>query len=299
MAEWSSTISGFKTYLQLERALASNTIEAYMHDMDLFSSYCIQESLLPNQLQLKDLQEFLVSIQKWNAAPSTQARLISGIRAYFKYLQLEKIVKHNPTELLEMPKLKRKLPDTLSHDEVMSMIDSIDVSQMNGHRNRAVIKILYGCGLRASELVNLKLSNIFREEQYIRVIGKGSKERLIPINEDAIEEIDFYNQQYRNKITISPGNEDFVFLNRRGKMISRVSIFTIVKTAAETAGINKSISPHTLRHSFATELVKNGADLRAVQDMLGHASITTTEIYTHLDRKHLKQTLQRFHPLYQ
>jgi len=297
--DWNSTIKGFKTYLQLERSLSKHSIEAYIRDIGILHRFLQEEDPTPpREVQLNQLQQFLSQLHDLNIAPSTQARIISGIRAYYKYLNLENITENDPTALLEMPKLKRKLPDTLSHQEIQNMMSAIDVSKPEGHRNRAILKTLYACGLRVSELVNLKLSNVFWDDDFIKVSGKGDKQRLIPINQDALNEILIYKGQQRNHLKIAPGHEDYIFLNRRGKQLSRVMVFNIVKQAAQLAEIGKNISPHTLRHSFATELVKNGADLRAVQDMLGHASITTTEIYTHLDREHLKQALLKYHPMY-
>lgn len=269
-----------------------------MRDIELLRDF-VQGSKSPVQVDLADLQQFLSQLHDIGIAASTQARVISGIRAFYKYLNLEQLTDADPTSLLEMPKLSRKLPDTLAHSEIEAMIYSIDASKPEGHRNRAMIKTLYGCGLRVSELVGLQLSNIFWDDEFIQVTGKGSKQRLVPINADALEEMDRYVRHIRSHLKVVAGHEDYVFLNRRGKQLSRVMVFNIVKTAAEAAGIRKNISPHTLRHSFATELVKNGADLRAVQDMLGHASITTTEIYTHLDRAHLKDALLKYHPMYQ
>ncbi len=297
---WQSEITGFVSYLQLERSLAKHTIQAYERDVLNLANYaCREEYIAPKDVNLIFLQDYLAELNELNIAEATQARLISGLRAFYRYLKLEQIVQINPTDLLEMPKLSRKLPDTLSHEEIQEMINSIDCSNQNGHRNRAIIQVLYGCGLRVSELTNLKYSNLFAADEFIRVIGKGNKERLVPINNQIVKEIDLYELQLRNKISIKEKNQDVIFLSVRGNPLSRIMVYQIVKEAAAKAGIRKSVSPHTLRHSFATELVKHGANLRAVQDMLGHVSITTTEIYTHLDQKHLIETIHNFHPLFQ
>lgn len=296
---WQSEIKGFTAFLQLERSLSKNTIESYVRDVSSFADFLhSNESFAVKNVTLQQLQDYLMNLHDLGIAESSQARWISSMRSFFKFLILESMIEENPTELLEMPKLQRKLPDTLSHKEVQQMIQAIDVSKLSGHRNRAIIEVLYGCGLRVSELVNFQLSNFFRKEEFIRITGKGNKERFVPIHRTAIHEIELYEEQMRNHLKVKPKQEDFVFLTQRGNQISRVMVFNIVKEAALNAGIQKNISPHTLRHSFATELVKNGANLRAVQDMLGHASIITTEIYTHLDRHHLRKTIENFHPLY-
>ena len=297
---WQSEIKGFEAYLQLERSLSDNTVEAYKRDISNFADFiCEEQYQSPFQVSSEDLRSYLKQIHNIGLSETTQARWISSMRNFYKYLILENLIDHDPTEVIEMPKLKRELPDTLSHFEVQEMLASVDLSKQSGHRNKAILQVLYGCGLRVSELVNFRLSEFYRNEEFIRITGKGNKERLVPIHQTAIEEIERYEEQLRNHISISANCEDYVFLSQRGNQLSRVMVYNIVKKAAKNAGIKKSISPHTLRHSFATELVKNGANLRAVQDMLGHASITTTEIYTHLDRSHLKTTVQKFHPLYQ
>ena len=297
---WQSEIKGFQQYLQLEKSLSPNSISAYVRDITQFAEFVCAESFLSTkQVKLQTIQAYLVQLNEYGIAESSQARLISSLRGFFTYLLLEKEIESDPTELLEMPKLKRKLPDVLSHDEIQEMIASVDVSKTAGHRNRAILQVLYGCGLRVSECCSLTYSNLYVDEEFIRVTGKGNKQRLVPIHQQAIDEIERYEDQMRNHLSVREKHTDHIFLSARGNALSRIMIYNIVKTSAEKAGLQKKISPHTLRHSFATELVKNGANLRAVQDMLGHASITTTEIYTHLDQQHLRNTIERFHPLFQ
>ena len=297
---WSSYIKGFETYLLLERSLAEHSIEAYKYDVDKLYQFVLTTDLNknPEELKLQDLEDFIHYINKIGIGEYTQARILSGIRAFYKFLLMEDIIDVDPTELLEGPKLRRKIPDVLSYEELISIFAAIDLSTETGHRNRAILETLYACGVRVSELVNLRISNYFPKEGYIRVIGKGDKERVIPIGGDAIKYINIYMEHNRSELPVANGHEDFVFLNRRGKKLSRVMIFLLIKDAVRLAGINKKVSPHTFRHSFATHLVEGGADLRAVQDMLGHESITTTEIYTHLDRSFLRDTLVQFHPGY-
>ncbi len=297
---WSTEIKGFKMYLQLERSLSSTTISAYLHDVHLLERHFHTEhqSTALSSITLQDLQHFLQEMAEVGLRSTTQARVTSGIRSFFRYLTLEEIIPNNPAELLEAPKLSRKLPAVLTYEEVEKMIHSIDLSKAEGTRNKAILEIMYSCGLRVSEVISLKLSNIYAEEAFIRIIGKGDKERLIPIGTPALKYIAIYRESIRNHQEIKADSEDILFLNRRGGALSRVMIFYIIKEAAKAAKITKNISPHTLRHSFATHLVEGGADLRAVQQMLGHESITTTEIYTHLDREYLRDTLMRFHPEY-
>lgn len=297
---WSPYIKGFEAYLLLERSLSDHSVEAYKYDVDKLYQFVLTMGLnkSPDQLVLSDLENFILYINKIGIGEYTQARILSGVRAFYKYLLMEDVIDSDPTELLEGPKLKRKIPDVLSYEELMTIFESIDLSNEFGHRNRAILETLYACGVRVSELVNLRISNYFPEEGYIKVIGKGDKERVVPIGGDAIKYIGIYLQHNRIHLPVVEGQEDFVFLNRRGKKLSRVMVFLIIKKAVEFAGLNKIVSPHTFRHSFATHLVEGGADLRAVQDMLGHESITTTEIYTHLDRSFLRDTLVRFHPGY-
>ncbi len=296
---WKIYKSGFKSFLQIEKSLAKNSVEAYLNDLDKLTQYLEaygKQNVTPKTLTLQDLQHFLSWIVDLGIGARSQARIISGIKAFYKYLNIEGITDQNPAILLESPKLGRKLPDTLSTDEINLLISAIDLSKPEGHRNKAIIETMYACGLRVSELVNLKLSNVYKEEEFIKVVGKGNKERLVPISNVALKEIEIYVSKIRNKLSILNGYEDFLFLNRRGKNLTRVMIFTIIKRLTEKAGINKNISPHTLRHSFATHLVEAGADLRAVQDMLGHVSITTTEIYMHLDKSYIREEIMRFHP---
>jgi integrase/recombinase XerD len=295
---WLSYINGFKSYLQLERSLSTASIDAYLHDVKLLHVFA-QEKLqqVPvTELQLEHLQRFVQSIHEGELAAATQARIVSGVKAFFKYLMLEKIIAVDPTLLLEAPKLKRSLPDVLSLQEIEQLFASIDLSNNEGQRNRAILETMYSSGLRVSEVINLAINNLFLDVGFIRVIGKGNKERLVPIGDEASKYITLYLQHIRHKHSVQKGHEHILFLNRRGAKLSRVMIFYIIKQAAERAGITKNIHPHTLRHSFATHLVEGGADLRAVQEMMGHESITTTEIYTHLDRKFLRETLEKYHP---
>jgi len=295
---WHKERSDFRDYLQLEKSLSLHSIAAYSSDIEKLVQYLQVYSIqkTPSEIELKDLQEFVKWIGGLNMTASSQARIISGLKAFYKFCLLENITKTDPTVLLSSPKLKRTLPDTLSFEEIESIISQIDLSKPEGVRNKAILETMYSCGLRVSELVNLKLSNLYLDVGFIRVTGKGDKERLIPIGEAAIKHITIYREHTRLHIGIKKGEEDILFLNRRGRRMTRVMIFIFIKALAQQAGITKNISPHTFRHSFATHLVEGGADLRAVQEMLGHESITTTEIYTHLDRDYLRDTLQRFHP---
>jgi integrase/recombinase XerD len=297
---WEPYKKGFKAYLQLEKSLSDNSVDAYLHDVEKFTQFMLAEKKLlsPEEVVLKDLQQFLQWIAQFNMTATSQARIISGIKAFYRYCLAEQVVKTDPTVLLEAPKLKRALPDVLTFDEIENIIGQIDLSKPEGGRNKAILETLYSCGLRVSELVNLKISNLFMDVGFVKVIGKGDKERLVPIGRSAIKFITIYREQIRSHVTIKPGNDDILFLNRRGSKLSRVMIFLLLKDLVRQAGIIKNISPHTFRHSFATHLVEGGADLRAVQEMLGHESITTTEIYTHLDREYLRSTLQQFHPAF-
>lgn len=295
---WEPYKKRFKAYLELEKSLSPNSVEAYLRDIDHLTTY-LQESgslMSPAEIKLKDLQQFVKWIAQLGMTATSQARMISGLRAFYKYCTLEDISKTDPTILLEAPKLKRTLPDVLSFDEIESIIEKIDLSKPEGGRNKAILETMYSCGLRVSEVVNLKISQLYLDLDFIRVLGKGDKERLIPIGSSAIKYISIYKNDIRVHLTPKRGNEDVLFLNNRGSKLSRVMIFYIIKDLALKAGIKKTVSPHTFRHSFATHLVEGGADLRAVQEMLGHASITTTEIYTHLDREFLRKTLEQFHP---
>ncbi len=295
---WEPYIKGFKSFLKLEKSLSDNSVQAYARDVEKLSRF-IKEAhpgLGIRDIRLAHLQEFIkwINLQGMNAR--SQARIISGTRAFFKYLVLENIVSSSPAEMLELPRTGRVLPDTLRVDEIEKMFSVIDLSTPEGERNKAMLEFLYGCGLRVSELTNLRLSDIRRQEGFISVIGKGNKQRLVPIGGRALKQFDIYRERIRSHITPQKGQEDFIFLNSRGKKLSRVMVFYIIKQLAEKAGIRKTISPHTVRHSFATHLIEGGADLRAVQEMLGHASITTTEIYTHLDRDYLRSNILEFHP---
>ncbi|HTR29299.1 MAG TPA: site-specific tyrosine recombinase XerD [Puia sp.] len=297
---WESYKKGYKAWLQLERSLSDNSIEAYLRDIDKLTEYLQSTGHLkaPDAISLKDLQSFLQWIAGLGLNASSQSRILSGVRSFYKYCFIEQIVRQDPTTLLESPKQKRALPDVLSFEEIEAIIRQIDLSKPEGHRNRAILETMYSCGLRVSEVVNLRISCLYLDIGFIRVIGKGDKERLVPIGGDAIKEINAYQQHVRPHIHIKTGHEDILFLNRRGSRLSRVMIFLMLKDLAGKAGITKNISPHTFRHSFATHLVEGGADLRAVQEMLGHESITTTEIYTHLDREYLRETLHTFHPAF-
>jgi integrase/recombinase XerD len=285
--------------LQSEKNVSAHTVDAYVHDISLFSTFCQNNfpSLSPEQTDTAHLREFLKHINKeFSFAVGTQARIVSGIKAFFRFMLLEDLIKNDPTALLEAPKIRRKLPVFLTVDEVIQLMDCIDHSKPEGVRNRAMIETMYSCGLRVSELVQLRISQLYLDTGFIRVTGKGNKERLVPIGSEAAKHIKLYLQYVRNTLPIKNGQEDIVFLNRRGSGLSRVMIFLILKDLTAKAGIHKNIHPHVLRHSFATHLVEAGADLRAVQEMLGHKSITTTEIYTHLDNNYLRQTLEKYHP---
>lgn len=295
---WEEYKNGFKAYLQLEKSLSDNSTEAYLRDVDKLTQFLeinkIHKS--PAALTLQDFQFFIQWIGSLGVTASTQARIISGVRALYKYFVLEDIVDEDPTLLLEAPKTKRALPDVLSFSEIETVISKIDLSKPEGTRNKAILETLYSCGLRVSEVVNLRISQLYLDIGYIRVIGKGDKERLVPIGSAAIKYITIYKQTIRVHSNVKTGNEDVLFLNNRGQKLTRVMIFLIIKDLVKKAGIHKVVSPHTFRHSFATHLIEGGANLRAVQEMLGHESITTTEIYTHLDKEFLRKTLEQFHP---
>ena len=294
--DWRSAIKGFRAYLKLEKGLSANSIEAYTRDIEKLEQYAEPQGLKPNSMALTDLRQFISWVNELGMLPSSQARVLSGVKSFYKYLLVEDVIKNDPAELLESPKKQRKLPVTLSYQDIEKLIAAIDLSKPEGPRNKAIIEVLYSCGLRVSELTELKLSNLYLEIEFIKVFGKGSKERLVPIGGEAIRALNIWIEQVRVHIPIKKGEEDMVFLNRRGSRLSRVYVFMLIKQLAVAAGIKKIISPHTLRHSFATHLVEGGADLRAVQEMLGHESITTTEIYTHLDREYLKEVITSFHP---
>lgn len=295
---WHIYIQHFKNYLRLERSMSENSIEAYLRDVEKLSQFAsmIDNKPGPENLNDKNISDFLAFINQFGLSATSQARILSGIKSFYKYLALENLIKTDPTQLIEAPKIGRKLPDTLSFPEIEQMLGSIDMSTNEGTRNRAILEMLYSCGVRVSELVDLKLTNCYFDIGFVRVIGKGNKMRLVPIGRDAIKYTSIYLESIRNQLDIKPDAQDVVFLNRRGRPLTRVMIFLIIKDLAARAGIQKNISPHTFRHSFATHLIEGGADLRAVQEMLGHESITTTEIYTHLDRAYLQETLKSFHP---
>lgn len=291
-------ISDFRSFLELEKSLTDNSVKAYIADIEkldnFLSLYYIDIKL--QKIDLPHLKEFIEYLNSFGISPRSQARIISGVRAFFKFLLIEEYIDKDPSLLLELPLIGKKLPVFLSIEEIDKIESVIDLSKPEGHRNKAIIETLYSCGLRVSELINLKLTDLYFDQGFIRVIGKGEKERLVPISNKAIKEINYYLIEYRNGQNIQSGNENILFLNRRGKKLTREMIFTIVKALAKKADLKKSISPHTFRHSFATHLVDGGADLRAVQEMLGHESIITTEIYTHLSNDYLKQTIIDFHP---
>ncbi|ERJ59946.1 site-specific tyrosine recombinase XerD [Sphingobacterium paucimobilis] len=294
--DWNTTLDDFKRYLEFERNLSKNSISAYLNDVQKLRVYSEDRGLGIKDLSARHIQEFLVWMSGFAISTFTQARLISGLKAYFNYLQIEHELDPNPIELIETPRLERKIPDVLHIEEIDALIGAIDLSTPEGTRNKAILEVLYGCGLRVSELVNLKVSNLFLDIDFIKIEGKGSKERLVPIGSQAIKYLKIYLQDVRNHQNIKAGHEDMVFLNRRGAALSRVMIFIIIKDLASHIGLKKQISPHTFRHSFASHLVEGGADLRAVQDMLGHESITTTEIYTHIDKDYLQSVITQFHP---
>lgn len=289
----------YKSYLMLEKRLSANTIEAYIHDINLFVSYIVDEcgaEFVPSDIDYSQIEDFVVSLGKRKVGSRSAARIISGVKSFFLWLFLYDKIDKLPTELVESPKIGRKIPDYLTPSEVEAMLACIDLSLEEGHRNRAIIEVMYSCGLRVSEVVSLKISDLFFDDGYLRVIGKGDKERLVPVSDELIKQVGLYRQK-RSQMNIESRYADYLFLNRRGRPLSRVMVFNIVKQIASNAGIKKSVSPHTLRHTFATQLVKGGADIRLVQQMLGHSSILTTEVYTHPDIRHRQETVERFHPL--
>ena len=295
---WTPLIRQFRHYLTLERSLSANSIEAYTRDVQKLADYVGNEfpSKSPLELELEHLRKFVTALAKLEISAYSQARIISGIKAFYRFLMYEDRITEDPAQLLEAPKLGRKLPDTLSFAEIETLLAAIPLGESEGHRNRAMIEMLYSSGLRVSELVELKKSQVFADVGFLKVVGKGNKERLVPVGRAALHYLKLYDEHVRTQQVPAKGQEEFVFLNRRGQKLTRVMVFLIIKKTAEKAGIQKSISPHTFRHSFATHLIEGGADLRAVQEMLGHESITTTEIYTHLDRDYLRQVLTEFHP---
>ena len=289
-------IKSYKAYLRLEKSLSPNTIEAYLSDLEKVNSYANDCNKSITSLSYSDLTEFLIALSEIGICARSQARIISGIKSFYRFLVLSNVINEDPTSLLESPRAGRRLPEVLNIDEIDKIISVIDLSKPEGQRNKAIMETLYSCGLRVSELVNLKISEIYFSESFIRVVGKGDKERLVPISRKALHEIDLYLIGSRNTMDIKKGEEDFLFLNRRGKHLTRVMVFTFIKNYAQEAGIQKVISPHTFRHSFATHLLENGANLRVIQQMLGHASILTTEIYTHLNKETLVEAIRKYHP---
>lgn len=293
---WENSIKEFKYYLKVERSLADNSVNAYIRDIRKLADFSSKIKVNELNISVNEIREFIADLNSKNISARSQARIISGVKAFFKYLIIEDYITNDPTMLIENPKIGLKLPEVLSVDEIELIISSIDLSNKQGERNRAILETLYSCGLRVTELINLKISNINFKEGYIKVIGKGDKERLTPIGSNALKYISIYVNEVRIHQKISKNHEDFVFLNNRGSNLSRVMIFTLIKRIVDKVGIKKKVSPHTFRHSFATHLIEGGADLRAVQEMLGHESITTTEIYTHLDRDYLRSNIMQFHP---
>lgn len=296
MMNWERYIKQFVQYLKLERGLADNSILAYQQDLIKLKDLSEASNHLPENIQSHDLKQFLAQLYDMGLSARSQARIISGWRQFFDFLLLEDVRKDDPSEGIEMPSLGRKLPEVLTIDEIERMIEVVDMTKAEGQRNRAILETLYSCGLRVSELVNLRIEECYFDQGFVRVIGKGNKERLVPVSPQVVEEVNTYFQYDRLHLPIKKGHESFVFLNRRGAQLTRVMIFTLIRQYATLAGIRKTISPHTFRHSFATHLIEGGANLRAIQEMLGHESITTTEIYTHLDQRFLKEAILKFHP---
>ena len=291
-------IKHFSDYLRLEQSLSDNTINAYCHDIELFREFCEEKKSSPSITEIShhDIEDFLAQLYDLGIAASSQARILSGLKSFYRYLLQEKICESDPTLLVNSPSIGRHIPDVLSYEEIVSMIDCIDLSQQFGHRNKAIIEVMYGCGLRVSEVVSLNISDIYAKDEFVRVIGKGDKERLVPIGKKTLKELTNYTQGERLHQNIKPKFSDKVFISARGSSLTRQSVFLLVKSLAEKAGIKKTISPHTLRHSFATHLLEGGADLSAVQQMLGHSSISTTEIYTHVSDEYLRQVIMEYHP---
>ncbi|MFM1893886.1 MAG: hypothetical protein RIQ90_1052 [Bacteroidota bacterium] len=293
---WQILSKSYGTYLRIEKGLSENSCIAYLQDLTKLQDFCSAKGILPNEISFNHLKEFVAVLYDFGLSARSQARIISGIKQFFSFLLVENIISIDPSELLEQPKIGRKLPEVLTVEEIDSLIGAVDVSKPEGHRNRAILETLYSCGIRVSELVNLSLSDLFYDEGYLRVIGKGNKERLVPVSKKVEKEIQFYVENQRKSIPVCKGDENIVFLNRRGNRLTRVMIFTIIKNLSEKIGLKKSVSPHTFRHSFATHLLEGGANLRAIQEMLGHESITTTEIYTHMDQRFLRDAILTFHP---
>ena len=294
---WEIAIKGFNSFLKLEKSLARNSVDAYLHDVRLFEQYSVGIGKTnPESITQNDVKDFIRFIVEIGFAATSQSRIISGIRAFYHYLLMEELIRKNPLQFIKSPKNPRKIPDTLQYIEINELIAQLDLSLAAGVRDKAIIETLYSCGLRVSELTELKISNLYLDIEFIKIVGKGNKDRLVPIGSEAIKQIEIYRDQVRKLIEVKKGFEDHLFLNRRGSRISRITVFTTLKKLALKAGIKKSISPHTLRHSFATHLLEGGADLRAIQQMLGHESITTTEIYAHADQDYLRETILQFHP---
>lgn len=295
---WEDGKKGFENYLKLEKSLSQNSISAYINDINKLITFLDKnyKRLNPLKVKLEHLKSFIAWLNESGVSPRTQARTISGIKSFYKYLLIEGKITSDPTALLESPKIGRKLPDILSMEEIDTLIEAVDLNKAEGQRNKAMLETLYSCGLRVSELVNLKITNLFFDQGFVKVEGKAGKERLVPVSGSAVDEINKYLAGYRKTLNVAKDSENILFLNRRGRKLSRVMIFTIIKNLSEKIGMDKKISPHTFRHSFATHLINGGADLRAVQEMLGHESILTTEIYTHLDSDYLRSTIQQFHP---
>ena len=296
---WEHEIIEYKNFLKLERSLSDNSVSAYVNDVNKLTSFLKlnhKETIEYSNIDSNIIQEFVEYLYNLGISSYSQARIISGIKSFFNYLIIEEKIKINPTELIESPKLDKKLPDTLNIDDIENILKSIDLNSFEGVRNRAIIETLYSCGLRVSELINISYQNLFLDIGFIKVIGKASKERLVPIGSSAIKYIKLFDDEHRKNMKVKPGNEGFLFLNRRGSKISRNMVFIIIKNISQKLNLNKKISPHTFRHSFATHMIEGGADLRAVQEMLGHESITTTEIYTHLNKEYLREVVNKFHP---
>jgi integrase/recombinase XerD len=296
VSNWSRYITEFVSFLKIEKGLSANSVIAYENDVQKLMNYCISKKLQVKEVTYQHLQSFITELYDLGLSGRSQARIISGIKQFFTYLMLENLISQDPSELLEQPKLGRKLPEVLSIDEIDSLIGAINLTSKEGPRNRAILEVLYSCGLRVSELINLKFTDLFYNEGFVRVLGKGNKERLVPLSKSVEYEINSYEEKVRSNLDIKAGHENFIFLNRRGKQLTRVMIFIIIKDLANKIDLKKSISPHTFRHSFATHLIEGGANLRAIQEMLGHESIITTEIYTHLDQSFLKDAILSFHP---
>jgi integrase/recombinase XerD len=296
VSNWSRYITEFVSFLKIEKGLSANSIIAYENDVQKLMNYCVSKKLKVKEVTYQHLKSFITELYDLGLSSRSQARIISGIKQFFTYLMLENLINQDPSELLEQPKLGRKLPEVLSIDEIDSLIGAINLTSKEGPRNRAILEVLYSCGLRVSELINLKFTDLFYNEGFVRVLGKGNKERLVPLSKSVEYEINSYEEKVRCHQDIKAGHENFIFLNRRGKQLTRVMIFIIIKDLADKIDLKKSISPHTFRHSFATHLIEGGANLRAIQEMLGHESIITTEIYTHLDQSFLKDAILSFHP---